>query len=383
MKRLQLLQAVRLLAILLALGAAGCSQEDAGGIADEPLIAEAPQNDLSLPPIDHEAALAAAAGETLPPLGKHEKTATAGTREPAPPRQANISPRFVRGETFPAVRTVTQNLVQTSPDGTTTGTSRLEANVILAVDETRDDGRSRLGVQFERIRYARELAGDRFEFDSQNPVANLPSDAMPYHGLAGNRFALWVGHDNQILELVGFPNFLERSLRGLPPEGKSAVADRFENLPPAELVSEFLDESVGLLRDDSATRGASASIVKLGASWTRTRTVPLPVPHHVQSRYTIVACNDPMAEIEILGTITAANEAVTTPAVVIQRGHLFGRSRIDRRTGLPIDSQIEQQLEMYLPTAEGKRIEQQKRVVSTFRVALPAGGTAPLGANAN
>jgi hypothetical protein len=295
----------------------------------------------------------------------------------------NVPPRFQRGEQFPVIRTVTQTLTQTSAQGTTTGTSRLEADMILVAEETRDDGRARLGVQFERLRYSRDLAGDKFAFDSQNPPAELPTDVLPYRGLAGNRFALWVGHDNRIQELVGFADFLDRSLANMSPAAKSALASRFDSLPPEEIISEFLDESVGLLHDDSAVRGSSASSVKIGESWTRARSFHAPVPHHASTRYSIINCNADMAEIELLGTIAPLKENGALPgAVVIHRGHVFGRCRIDRRTGLPLDSQIEQRLEMHIPTADGGTIEQKKQTVTTFRVGLP-GADAARGASAN
>jgi hypothetical protein len=363
------------LALLVSL-VIGCTQEQNKGAGDDSLSA-APQDGLALPPLDKEAqSRALDAVPTNPP-------APVDKLKPDPPKLVQVPPRFQRGEQFPVIRTVTQSLTQTSSQGTTIGTSRLEAEMILATEETRDDGRTRLGVQFERLRYARDLAGDKFEFDSQAAPAQVPSDVLPYRGLAGNRFALWVGHDNRVQELVGFADFLDRSLSGMSPTGRAAIATRFDALPPEEIVSEFLDESIGLLRDDSLLHGPSTSLVKAGASWTRSRNFAAPVPHHVNTRYSIVTCTPESAEVDVLGTVTPPREAAAQPqTVVIHRGHIFGRCRIDRRTGLPIDSQIEQRLEMHIPSADGHNIEQQKRVVTTFRVGLP-GAEAPRAASAN
>jgi hypothetical protein len=356
---------------------AGCSQQTEESTVDEPLLSVAPKDSLALPPLsDAEAARAVA---TLP----HGLTKSPGKPKSNTQKPLAATPRFQRGEQFPVIRTVTQTLNQISAEGATKGTSRLEANMMLVAEETRQDGRSRLGVQFERLRYTRELAGDRFTYDSTQPPGQVPTDVLPYQGLAGNRFSLWVGHDNQIQELVGFADFIERSLRSMPQAGRVTLASRFESLPPDEIVAEFLDESVGLLQDDSATRGESASSIRVGGGWSRTRTFTIPVPHHVSTRYSIAACNKQIVEIEVLGTITAAKDAAAKAAVVIHRGHVVGRCRIDRRTGLPMDSQIEQRLEMHIPTADGRNIEQEKIVVSTFRVGLPGPTAQGHGPNAN
>ncbi|MGE3314999.1 MAG: DUF6263 family protein [Planctomycetaceae bacterium] len=354
---------------------AGCS-ETASVPDDSQSVAAA--DSLSRPPLNEGETAEAVATIPTNPFSPVDKPAL-----PAASRIVHAPPRFQRGEQFPVIRTVTQTLTQNSAQGTTSSTSRLEAEMILAAEESREDGSSRLGVQFERLRYSRDLAGDKFEFDSQNPAAVLPADVLPYRGLAGNRFALWVGHDNTIQELVGFSDFLNRSLASLPADGRAAIASHFDALPPEEIVSQFLDESVGLLHDDSAVRGGSTSSVKVGENWTRLRSVQLPVAHHISTKYSIVSCTPEFAEIELAGTIAPPKEPAAQPvAVVIHRGHVFGRCRIDRRTGLPIDSQTEQQLEMHVPTANGTRIEQQKRVVTTFRVGLP-GADSARGANAN
>jgi len=332
----------------LAAALAGCNaQTEPDGLSDEPLLAIAPAGELLPPASPSNAELAA-------------RAAPAGETPPAAER------RLERGEFFPFTRTITRTLVQALPQGDSTSTFRLEMNLVLTVEETRDDGRARLGVRYERVKYARNFAGDEFAFDSRVPAAALPLDAQPYHGLVGHGFSWWTAPDNHVLELVGFGDFLARSLRGVPPESRGRILSEKTALPADAAIGEFLDPAIGLWREP----GGRAPAMPVGESWTAGRHEAFPAPYRCSTRYTLSRCDAQTAEIEILGTISPArDDEAGESAAAVRRGHLFGRCIIDRRTGLPTDAQLEQRLELRVATPGGGEIEQQKTVISTLRAA--------------
>ena len=111
----------------------------------------------------------------------------------------------------------------------------------------------------------------------------------------------------------------------------------------------------------------------------RDRQVLQPVPLHINNKYTLRRITDETAEIEILGTISPPVPYGSSPPldrelrVVIREGKSQGQCRLDRRTGLPLDSHTEQALAMTVRMPDGSEFEQHKRTLTTTRLVLEPG----------
>ncbi len=314
------------------------------------------------------------------PKSSRDRPDKPGTNTAPSPAIVSVAPPLKRGEQFPLMRTVSQSLTQLTSTGEVTSSTQLEWNILLSVDETRDDGRLLMGVRFERVRYFRDIIGDRFVYDSHSPPAQIPAEVQPYHALIGHGFSYWIGPQNHVLELVGFKDFLQRVLWHVSPQTRSAMASRYEELSPEAAVAEFLDESIGLLHETPANptfqpaEGEKNLRLQHGTSWTNTRRTENPACE-ISTRYTVAAVQEHSATIEMLGTINPGalvSEVVKGPAtgtgdLTIRRGHLFGRCRIERSTGLPEESQSEQRLELTARLPNGEEVRQTKTVTKTLR----------------
>ncbi|HLJ12532.1 MAG TPA: DUF6263 family protein [Planctomycetaceae bacterium] len=288
---------------------------------------------------------------------------------PAPPSQLGIKV----GDRFPLMKTVEQTLRQPSPQGLGISRSTLEMLLSITVEELRqpeplrpeDDshrGQKRLKVKYDRIRFAQELPGvPRVEYDSNAPAGPISPAARGFEGLKDNGFAFWLSSDNQFVELVGFDDFFNRCWKDVATEQRRQMFAAAAS-PPTEAIANFVDDSVGLL---------PAMMIREGDAWTRDRQISLPVPVRTSTKYTLRRLNSETAEIDVLGTIFpsphAPQPAIGDVGLIIRGGQSFGSCLVDRRTGLPILSSVEQTLDMFVKAADGSEFEQQKTTVTTIK----------------
>lgn len=294
--------------------------------------------------------------------------------------------RLHPGDRFPLMKTVVQELQQSSVLGPATSQTRLELLLTLTVEEIAAD-RKRLGVRYNRVRYSQDVAGAKLDYDSAATRGAIPKAALPYHGLVGNGFSFWIGQDNQILEPVGFSEFLERCVRDVPLEERREVLAKFAQTTADEGIANFVDDSIGLLPYDVDGKRDGGNVAE-GDSWSRERRLLQPMPLYLKTRYTLRELTPHVAEIDVLGTVTnatttdseAASRKVTpasaesggvgassTPDVVVKRGSTLGSCTIDRGTGLPLKSHVERYLDMTVTLPNGLEFEQRKRTVTTIQ----------------
>ena len=288
------------------------------------------------------------------------------------------------GDRFPLVKRLDQFLKQVTPNGNVlTHHSSLEMSLSVTVEELVDRGpqrgQLRLGAKFHRVKFSQNVPGAETQYDSNNPPATVPLEIQGYHGLKDNGFSFWIGADHQILEIVDFEKFIDRCVENVPAEKRVFVRSTLARNAGADGIANFIDDSIGLLPNRA---------VALGDSWTRARQIVQPVPMHITTRYTLTELTNDEAQVNILGTITPSttygpdDQQSRGVEVQVKKGHSIGSCTINRRTGLPIDSRVDQELSMRVKLANGAEFDQSKTTVTTIRI-YPASKIERTAANGN
>lgn len=323
------------------------------------------------------------------------KTLVSDSRS-APAEPAQLDLKLKVGDRFPLLKTVEQSLTQQTQQGEQTSHSTMELSLAITVEEERG-GHKRMGVRYDRVRYRQDIAGEQIEFDSQNPQEPLPMAVKAYAGLPGNGFSFWIGSDNQLIELVGFEDFLKRCVKSVAPAQRQEVMAALLESAGDEGIANFVDDSIGLLpyRPEADEH---ASAVRVGDRWERKRQVVRPIPMYLTSVYTLSELTDRTARIDIVGSIShsttygPSGQQQNDLQVTVTGGHSLGSCTIDRDTGLPLNSRVERYLEMTVQLADGVQFKQQKRILTTMRAfpqqtsggeILPVGAQSPQPSAAN
>lgn len=309
-----------------------------------------------------------------------ESSAGKTSRDPtptAPPLvKEKLELKLKVGDRFPLMKTVVHTLRQPSPVGWITSHSSLELLLSVTVEEvykgdpTKSDldtraGQKRFQVRYHRVRFSQELPGQpKIEYDSADPPRVVPLVAQGYHGLKDNSFQFWLSADNQIVEMIGFEQFIDRCLKHVPPDRRVQVRATMAATTGADGIANFVDDSIGLL---------PTTAVREGDSWKRDRQVLQPLPLHSSTQYTLRKITPDIAEIDILGAISPSstygpsNQPNKDLNVTIRGGHVVGQCLLDRRTGLPVQSRVEQGLEMNVKLADGSEFDQHKSTLTTIK----------------
>lgn len=273
------------------------------------------------------------------------------------------------GEMFPMRKRVITSLVSTATDGTETKI-QTELRLLMAITvEEVAGGRTKLGVKYNRVELDQDMDGQRLEYRSSNPHAQIPLAAQAYHDMINDGFSFWIGKDNQINEVVGFREFLDRCLANIPPAQHRQVIMSMEAGTDENGISDFVDNAIGLLPFNVE--------VSPGYTWARHRTVQRPVPMVIQNQYTLQELTDSEAIVKITGEILpsqTANKVINASdsiQVFVTGGRTYGDCIIFRDTGLPKESNTERTVDMVVDLGNGLEFKQTK-TVSTRVEAFPA-----------
>jgi len=275
------------------------------------------------------------------------------------------------GDRFPLTKRVEQRLTQVDSQGKSVYGSLTEMLLSLSVDEIRD-GNKLLSVRYHRVRYGHDIAGKKVEYSSDSPQQAVPPEALAYAGLHENGFSFWIGPDNRVVELVGFAEFLQRCVRDVPPQHRQTVMAQLEGTHNENDLANFVDDGIGLLPYSDNPRHPAVA-VKVGSAWDlKPRLSEGPIPVQVNTRCVLKDLTDSTAEISLIGKIVGDRAPVVVRdgnremRVFVKGGHSSGTCKIDRRTGLPTNSQVNRYLEMTVKLADGSEIQQRKETLTSI-----------------
>jgi hypothetical protein len=304
------------------------------------------------------------------------------TAPPLDPNEYPILKLGLRvGDRFPLFKTISQEVRTPVGLDFEVSTSRLDLQMIVSVEEHYHndspqpdkpdprEGQIRMQVRYGRVKFVQEVGNRRIVYDSENTPRRIPIAAVGYHGLKNNAFQFWLSPTNEVLENVGFDQFLDRCVQHVPPEYRLKARAALATTTGSDGLANFVDESIGLLPNKAVRRGES---------WDRNRTIIQPVPMHLEQRYTVGEITPTTVTLDMLGTVVPAamyGENVSgreDVQVSIIGGHCYGTLIVHRATGLPIEGKTEQVMQMVVTQSDGQEFEQVKRSTTTLRAFIPS-----------
>lgn len=289
--------------------------------------------------------------------------------QPLPPTPAKPQPlklQLAAGESFPLIKTIDEKIVQKTARGNITSHTKVQLVLAIQVKEVRDK-ETTLRVDYRRVVFEQDIAGEKVRYDSDNPPRVLPLEVQAYAGLVHNGFDFTIGPDNRIRELKDFPRFVNRCVRHVPVAQRNAVMAKFMETSSDEGVANFVDDSIGLLPFHEKS-------VKVGDTWQRDRTVQRPVPLRLSQKCELKKIGPKRAEVVITGAVSPSStygpggQPHGGLQVTVRSGRLYGTCRIHSKTGLPEHSDIERNYDMIVRYPDGRQFAQTKTSRTTIEV---------------
>ena len=276
------------------------------------------------------------------------------------------------GDRFPFLKTMEHQLTQIDEGVTQVSSSRTDIHFSLIVEIVATDGRKRLLVEFQNVQHEQSLLNQRITYSSDKPNVPVPTAALLYAGLVNNGFSFWIGSDNQVLEIVDYPDFLRRCLRNVPQADVGPLQQQLDQIDPAGAVGSFVDESLGLFAAYQG-RNQDRREAKKGATWElEPQRFEAPVPMSIHTRCLLKEISPDDAHILLTGKI----EASEVPSLIrddgcilkifVRGGHTSGSCRIHPQTGIPAQSEIQRTLDLIVEMEDGHQIQQTKDARSSL-----------------
>ena len=90
------------------------------------------------------------------------------------PMTARLNLELKPGDVFPLVKKITEKITQKSASGSIQSERVVELTLAIRVQAVEKD-RKRLRVDYQRVRFHKDVAGEKFAFDSDDPPRSLPA----------------------------------------------------------------------------------------------------------------------------------------------------------------------------------------------------------------
>lgn len=280
--------------------------------------------------------------------------------------------RVEKGDRFPLIKTIEQQLTQQTAAAQASAVTRLQLSLMLEVEQATSED-VLFAVRYTRVHYAHNVNGKHTVYDSAAPTGSTPWDAVPYAGLVGHGYSVRIGADHKVIELIGHDQFLQDCLAQVPIDRRQSLTNEIAVRFGDEGVAGFIPDTFGVLPFDGKAKPDLASRVQEGDSWKIERQLMQPIPVHLKSTCRVVRVTPTTAEIDIAGRVipgqTYSSQASgVNSSVRILGGTSTGICVVDRPTGLPIDVQRLEMLNVQVVAPDGTQVSQVKRISTTVRL---------------
>ncbi len=285
----------------------------------------------------------------------------------ATPNSNELKLRLKKGDRFPLTKTVQQTLIQNSRQSPASAQTRLDLFMEINVQDVQPESVV-MQIVYKRIAYSQQIAGHSLSYDSATNRGPVPAELVPYAGMVENGFSFRLGKDNRIREVLGFNEFLQRCVQRVIPDQRQALITTLASRFGEDGVAGFVDDTIGLL-PYSTTSGASPTVVAEGDEWVRRQSLSGD-SGELQTTCRLLSLGERTAEITLTGKVLPATVAAgSQPAVSITGGRSTGSCVLNRQTGLPVEVNRSQYLQLAVRTPDGGIVQQQKQIKTTIRTA--------------
>ncbi|HIE05595.1 MAG TPA: hypothetical protein EYP58_02220 [bacterium (Candidatus Stahlbacteria)] len=212
---------------------------------------------------------------------------------------------------------------------------------VIKVDPAGD---ARIKVTYKRTAFkmSSPMIGS-FEYDSQDPPAEVPPVAVGYAALLDKNFSMIITPAGKVKKVEGLSAMFDEVIKEIeiPKEAeamKKQIVDGLKKQFGDEAITEMLNRTFNILPQDSIT---------VGGSWTRTTKLSTMYPMVVETKYTLRSVKETDADLLITATVKPNPDAqpMTLGVMTMEyefSGTMDGELVLDLESGLTKSGSINQ-----------------------------------------
>ena len=231
------------------------------------------------------------------------------------------------------------------------------------------DGNTWADIEYTWVLYEQKTLMNKVAYDSSNPPAEVPPEALGYSVMVGKGFSILISPDGEVVEVEGLDELYDAVLDELDIDDWE-LRQQLELLLETSFGEEAIKESCGELVFSSPDEP-----IRVGESWSVTVERSLPIPIVVENEYTLRDYDGKIATFDVFSTIVSSEEGMMD-IVGVQLGYAVsgtqeGFIEVDTESGLTLTSEISQDISgeaIVIYDGEEMRIPLEMKSVTTLSI---------------
>ena len=207
------------------------------------------------------------------------------------------------------------------------------------VTDVATDGTMTLDVTYERVQMEKDSPAGSFSYDSAEEEASVPQGAKGVAAFVGKSIQMKLAPDGDGVSVEGTEAVIDSAMEesSMSPAAREQMKKQFG----AEGMKDLVDAGFSYL---------GAEGVQVGDTWERTADLSRSFPMKIDMTYTLERVEEGKAVLRVTADIATPEDAEPTKmggneVKMTFSGTQQGTMRIDLGTGLPVESQIEQNMD--------------------------------------
>jgi hypothetical protein len=251
--------------------------------------------------------------------------------------------RLQQGQSYGTKMVAEQTITQTIQGQTMDVKQTIGMAYTYAVTKVESDGSALVDVSYDWVRYAQDGPMGTMEYDSSNPPANTPEEALVYAALLGRRFSMTMTPLGEVAEVRGIDEMLSHILLWLNvPEGseRDALLEGLESQFGEQAMRESFEKASTIYPGKPVT---------VGDLWSKKVALATGMPMILDNTWTLQSRKDGVAFIDVKTKVSPNPDAKPLEyggmtVTYDLSGEQSGTLEVDEASGWVLRSSIKQNI---------------------------------------
>lgn len=256
-------------------------------------------------------------------------------------KKVKLEMRLKKGKTYTYTITTTQESKQTNITGKQESVKQdMVFGYKMSVKDVDTGGNETIETAYDKVKMTSHSAyGDNI-YDSEDSKDTSSVMSRLFKALRSGSFTIVMSKEGIVKSISGYKTIIDRMVTSVAP-GKDAQSQSMKE----QIIGRFNDKAL----KESLQNGWNiypADAVGIGDSWTKSNSLSVGFPLDMVTTYTVKEISSKKVVLDVKSDINAGKDSMATlMGIAIKiKGTQKGVIEIDRETGLPLHSNIRQEI---------------------------------------